>query len=89
MNDAEAVTVKSEQGQECAVAHPLPTNPDGTPMSESQYKMYRQQQVGGGLGGGGGGFKREPSFGGYPSGDDRLAEEDLGNGSGMEEYDRY
>ncbi len=51
--------------------------------------MYRQQQVGGGLGGGGGGFKREPSFGGYPSGDDRLAEEDLGNGSGMEEYDRY
>ncbi|WVQ67718.1 uncharacterized protein L199_005922 [Kwoniella botswanensis] len=32
---------KSEQGQECAITHPLPVNPDGTPMSESQYKMYK------------------------------------------------
>ncbi|WVO16267.1 hypothetical protein L204_103942 [Cryptococcus depauperatus] len=32
---------KSEQGQECAIYHPLPTNPDGTPMSESQYKIFK------------------------------------------------
>ena len=25
---------KSEQGQECAIDHPLPTNPDGSSMSE-------------------------------------------------------
>lgn len=36
---------KSEQGQECAISHPLPTNPDGSPMSESQYKAYRMQQL--------------------------------------------
>ncbi len=38
-----------------------------------------------------GGFKREPNFLGYPSGDDRSEQEDmdLGNGSGMEEYDRF
>lgn len=35
---------KSEQGQECAISHPLPTNPDGSPMSESQYKAYRTQK---------------------------------------------
>jgi hypothetical protein len=33
---------KSEQGQECAISHPLPTNPDGTAMSESQYKAYQE-----------------------------------------------
>lgn len=78
---------KSEQGQECAITHPLPVNPDGSPISESQYKIYRQQG-----GGPGGKFKREPSFSGYPSGDDRSGGEedmDLGNGSGMEEYDRF
>lgn len=32
---------KSEQGQECAITHPLPTNFDGSPMSESQYKTYK------------------------------------------------
>lgn len=36
---------KSEQGQECAISHPLPTNPDGSAMSESQYKAYRLQQM--------------------------------------------
>lgn len=56
-------------------------------MSESQYKIYRHQQSGQG----GMGIKRETSFSGYLSGDDRSAEEDmdLGHGSGMEEYDRY
>ena len=80
---------KSEQGQECAIDHPLPTNPDGSSMSESQYKTYRQQQ--GGRGPIGGEFQREPSSSGYPSGDERSGMEedmDIGNGSGMEEYDR-
>ncbi len=84
----EIVPDKSEQGQECAITHPLPVNPDGSPMSELQYKIYRQQQGGRG---GMGGCKREPNFLGYPSGDDRSEQEDmdLGNGSGMEEYDRF
>ena len=68
---------KSEQGQECAINHPLPVNPDGSPMSESQYKAYRQSQRR---------LKREPSWSGYPSGEEDDLE--LGNGSGMEDYDR-
>jgi len=104
-----ALTVdKSEQGQECAISHPLPVNPDGTPMSESQYKAYRAtqhnmnqhaaQQAGMPFNGdivvgGAGGLermKREGSFQGYLSGDDRSGgEEDIGGGSGMEDYDRY
>ncbi|WRT66343.1 uncharacterized protein IL334_003298 [Kwoniella shivajii] len=84
---------KSEQGQECALTHPLPVNPDGTPMSESQYKAYR-------------GFKTVQPMDASPdqgrrrssgvkseflSGDDRSGGEDeLGGGlSGMEEYDRF
>jgi hypothetical protein len=35
---------KSEQGIECAVAFPLPTNPDGSAFSESQYKAYKAAQ---------------------------------------------
>ena len=61
-------------------------------MSESQYKAYRQQQAGNGVALGGYGFKRELSFSGYASGDDRSGGEedvDFGNGSGMEEYDRF
>jgi hypothetical protein len=92
-------TDKSEQGQECAVSHPLPTNPDGTPMSESQYKAYRaaqhnlqqQQQT---VNAGGMPWtqqiKREPSYQGYFSADDRSGGEDeLGTGSGMEDYDQF
>ena len=70
-------TDKSEQGQECAINHPLPVNADGSPMSESQYKAYRQSQRR---------LKREPSWSGYPSGEEDELE--LGNGSGMEDYDR-
>ena len=91
---------KSEQGQECAISHPLPTNPDGSAMSESQYKAYRvaqhnllQQQQQGSMAFGQGGLgrvKREPSFQGYLSGDDRSgAEDELGTGSGMEDYDVF
>ncbi|BEJ03384.1 hypothetical protein CcaverHIS641_0105590 [Cutaneotrichosporon cavernicola] len=29
---------RSDQGQQCAESHPLPTNPDGSAMTESQYK---------------------------------------------------
>ncbi|WVQ72407.1 hypothetical protein IAR50_001959 [Cryptococcus sp. DSM 104548] len=36
---------KSEQGQECAISHPLPCNPDGSAMSESQYKTYKGIQT--------------------------------------------
>ena len=63
-------------------------------MSESQYKAYRAAQHnaqggGGGGGGQGGTRKRVSSFGGHLSADDRSGgEEDLGTGSGMEEYDR-
>ncbi|KAK8864388.1 hypothetical protein IAR55_001636 [Kwoniella newhampshirensis] len=85
---------KSEQGQECAISHPLPVNPDGTPMSESQYKAYRgitATAPAGSRGSAGGrrrssGIKKEDL-----SGDDRSAEgeDDLGGVlSGMEEYDR-
>ncbi|WWD17316.1 hypothetical protein CI109_101756 [Kwoniella shandongensis] len=82
---------KSEQGQECAITHPLPVNPDGSPMSESQYKAYKGITPASGGGGGGrrrsSGVKKE-----YLSGDDRSGEgeDDLGGGmSGMEEYDRF
>jgi len=76
---------KSEQGQECAISHPLPTNPDGSAMSEGQYKAYRadQQRYGGG------GLARVSSNVSVYSGDDRsVVEDDLGTGSGMEDYDR-
>lgn len=78
-------------------------NPDGTPMSESQYKAYRANQhnlaqqggmpFNGDMAGVGGleRIKSEGSFQGYMSGEDRSGgEEDLGGGgSGMEDYDRY
>ena len=50
---------KSEQGQECAISHPLPVNPDGTPMSESQYKAFKgiTEEAGAESGAGGGGKK--------------------------------
>ena len=73
-------------------------------MSESQYKMYKAAQQrssgsaggrgrgrGGGRAGAGGGRKREASHSGLSglSGDDRSGgEDDLGFGSGMEDYDR-
>ncbi|KAL1405538.1 hypothetical protein Q8F55_009176 [Vanrija albida] len=85
---------KSEQGQECAISHPLPTNPDGSAMSESQYKAYRVQQVqnrhGSGGGGGGGGLRSRPNsmLSADYSADERSGAEDLGHGSGMEDYDR-
>ncbi|WVQ99384.1 hypothetical protein IAU59_006517 [Kwoniella sp. CBS 9459] len=94
---------KSEQGQECAISHPLPVNPDGSPMSESQYKAYRGIKASTPLpltpekgedhesgSRRGSNVKSE-----YLSGDDRSAgeEEDLdmelgGGMSGMEDYDR-
>ncbi|KAL7421562.1 hypothetical protein Q5752_003331 [Cryptotrichosporon argae] len=82
---------KSEQGQECAISHPLPTNPDGSPMSESQYKAW-QAAHDGALGGGGGGLigrtyahARTPSWSGVSEG---AASEDDFAGSGMDDYDR-
>ena len=36
---------KSEQGHECAITHPLPVNPDGSAMSESQYKAYKAHEA--------------------------------------------
>lgn len=71
-------------------------------MSESQYKAYRAtqhnlqqylaQQSGVPFNGdlaSAGRIKREGSFQGYLSGDDRSGEEDIGAGSGMDDYDRY
>lgn len=69
-------------------------------MSESQYKAYRvaqhnlqQQQQHNGMPfgeGGPGRIKRESSFQSYLSGDDRSgAEDELGTGSGMEDYDVF
>lgn len=59
---------KSEQGQECAISHPLPVNPDGSPMSESQYKAYKgikdEPLIPGANGGGGGGRGKTPGTGG-------------------------
>ncbi|WVR07031.1 hypothetical protein IAU60_004070 [Kwoniella sp. DSM 27419] len=76
---------KSEQGQECAISHPLPVNPDGSPMSESQYKVYKGIAVGPGEGRRESNVKLE-----YMSGDDRSGDEDYGGGlSGMEDYDRF
>ena len=85
-------TDKSEQGQECAITHPLPTNPDGSAMSESQYKAYRARQHNAAQRNASGGssiMRRDPSYADYTSADDRSAGEDeFGNGSGMEDYDR-
>ncbi|WVW83867.1 hypothetical protein I302_105889 [Kwoniella bestiolae CBS 10118] len=90
---------KSEQGQECAITHPLPVNPDGTPMSESQYKIYKGVKAPqpktvspGDAPKGGGGRRRSSGVKSeFLSGDDRSGgESDLGGGlSGMEEYDRF
>ncbi|EIW70661.1 hypothetical protein TREMEDRAFT_61169 [Tremella mesenterica DSM 1558] len=86
---------KSEQGQECALTHPLPVNPDGSPMTESQYKAYKGISVaehaqlsglGHGPGPGGGGAGLIGGGSGYTSG--LGEEEELGTGSGMEEYDQ-
>lgn len=62
-------------------------------MSESQYKAWQaaeqgqpMAQAGGGVGRG----QRMPSYGGYGSADERSGgEEDMGTGSGMDEYDRF
>ncbi|WWC61829.1 uncharacterized protein I303_104414 [Kwoniella dejecticola CBS 10117] len=91
---------KSEQGQECAITHPLPVNPDGTPMSESQYKIYKGVKApqpvntSPSAGGGAGNKSRRRSSGvksEFMSGDDRSGgESDIGGGvSGMEDYDRF
>ncbi|WWC89378.1 uncharacterized protein L201_004301 [Kwoniella dendrophila CBS 6074] len=89
---------KSEQGQECAITHPLPTNPDGTPMSESQYKVFKgvkiPQPVTSSPNSNAATKSRRRSSGvksEFLSGDDRSGNEsDLGGGmSGMEEYDRF
>lgn len=64
-------------------------------MSESQYKAYRaaqhnimqQQQL---VNPGVVGHRRTSSFAGYLSADDRSGGEDeLGTGSGMEDYDQF
>jgi len=52
-------------------------------MSESQYKSYRAAELGVQ------GRNVRSSFSGYISGDDRSgAEDEVGTGSGMDEYDR-
>lgn len=80
---------KSEQGQECAITHPLPLNPDGSPMSESQYKAFKgisddvKPNEGGKpkkKGGGGGGVKVKQELEDYSL-------SDLGEEGGMSEYD--
>lgn len=76
---------KSQQGIECAAAFPLPTNPDGSALSESQYKNYKATQ---GLvvpETGKKGRKRATSFG---SDLGKSGDESGGGGSGMEDYDR-
>ncbi|KAK4686226.1 transcription factor CRZ1, partial [Tremellales sp. Uapishka_1] len=73
---------KSEQGQECAISHPLPTNPDGSYMSEMQYKAYRGIKPGP-VPGHEDGFKQEPDYTGYPM----DADFEYASGSGMEDFD--
>jgi hypothetical protein len=85
---------KSEQGQECAISHPLPLNPDGSAMSESQYKAYKgisddaKPSSGGGKAAAGGSRRK--------SGGVRVKQEfeedhsgisDIGEEGGMSEYD--
>jgi hypothetical protein len=85
---------KSEQGQECAISHPLPVNPDGTPMSEMQYKAFKgikedssasgkEKQGGGGRGG------RRKSSQGKLSVKEEPKDDDaeLSDYGGMSEYD--
>lgn len=89
---------KSEQGQECAVTHPLPVNPDGSAMSESQYKAYKAQEerlMPEGKDEGGRGKKgrrksnaSEGSRSGASGASGASGGEDDWAGSGMEEYDR-
>jgi len=78
---------KSEQGQECAITHPLPLNPDGSPMSESQYKAFKgisdDVQPSEGVKAkrkGGGGVKVKQELEDYSL-------SDLGEEGGMSEYD--
>lgn len=82
---------KSEQGQECAITHPLPVNPDGSPMTESQYKAYKGIAAGpdtaAGNGAANGRRNRHPSFSGLSGMEDASGDEDIGTGSGMEDYD--
>ncbi|WWC70257.1 uncharacterized protein I206_104207 [Kwoniella pini CBS 10737] len=87
---------KSEQGQECAITHPLPVNPDGTPMSESQYKIYKgvkaPQPINTSPSATNKGRRRSSGVKSeFLSGDDRSGgESDIGGGvSGMDDYDRY
>ena len=35
---------KTESGAECAMKHPLPTNPDGSLMSESKYRAEMERR---------------------------------------------
>lgn len=35
---------KTDSGAECAMRHPLPTNPDGTLMSESKYRAEMERR---------------------------------------------
>ncbi|OCF42914.1 hypothetical protein I317_03265 [Kwoniella heveanensis CBS 569] len=95
---------KSEQGQECAISHPLPVNPDGSPMSESQYKAYRgikattplplTPEKGESQAGGGGDSRRGSNVKSeYLSGDDRSAGEeddlDMDLGGGLSGMEDY
>jgi hypothetical protein len=81
---------KSEQGQECAISHPLPVNPDGTPMSESQYKAYLAGKGKGHMLDPSGDVKRELGLETWESGDDRSGIEDgIETGSGMEDDELY
>ncbi|GMK54310.1 hypothetical protein CspeluHIS016_0108960 [Cutaneotrichosporon spelunceum] len=70
---------RSEQGQQCAITHPLPTNPDGSAMTESQYKARLRQ-----LGERNGASAGDSSRGGRSSiglsGDGSADERDLMNG---------
>lgn len=41
---SEILTDKTDSGAECALKHPLPTNPDGTLMSESKYRAEMERR---------------------------------------------
>lgn len=38
------ITDKTDSGAECAMRHPLPTNPDGSLMSESKYRAEMERR---------------------------------------------
>ena len=81
---------KSEQGQECAITHPLPTNPDGSAMSESQYKAFKGIQDDVQPGNSGTGRKKASAAGagaGAGGGSDMRVKREEDDHSGLSDFD--